>query len=105
DSAEAMALSAPHFELFTDLCRKASQDDAWKQLRDSVEAGDKGMPWAVTDGLVTYVGRIYVLASSPTVALLLEHAHGLGHEVCQRNKSEHLQPAGLLQLLELPTMV
>jgi hypothetical protein len=83
----------------------------------------------VVDDLVICSGHIYVLASSPLVEELLATMHGAGHEgtqktlhrlradffitgartivrdfvcgcvTCQKNKTEHLHPAGLLQPL------
>ena len=87
------------------------------------------------DGFVLHQGKIFIPDSSSFWPQLLEHAHGAGHEgvqktlvhfrssfynsraakrvreyirgclVCQRNKTEHLHPASLLQLLKVPSMV
>lgn len=87
------------------------------------------------DGLILYKGRVYVAPSSSLRQTILELVHGTGHEgvhktlhrlradfhfpndrvvvqdlvracsICQRNKSEHLQPGGLLQPLEVPSTV
>jgi hypothetical protein len=80
--------------------------------------------------LITVEHNIYVMASSPAVQELLASAHGAGHEgaqktlhrlhanfipgtrsliqdfiracaTCQRNKSDQLDPMGLLQPLDL----
>jgi hypothetical protein len=80
-------------------------------------------------------GRIFVSRDSAFLIDILHHAHGTGHEgtekmwhqlrldfhvpnsrtvvhnfvrsclTCQKNKTQQLQPAGLLQPLEMPTMV
>jgi len=84
---------------------------------------------------VLHKGRIFVPDSSSLCSVLLQHAHGTGHEeaqktlhrlraffysphasklihdyvrsctICQRSKTEHLHPAGLLQPLEVPSSV
>jgi len=80
-------------------------------------------------------GKVYVPHTSPSLPAILEAAQGAGHEgvaktlqrlrlnfhvpgaqvvvqdfvracaTCQRNKSEHLHPAGLLQPLDVPSIV
>lgn len=89
-------------------------------------------PWRVVDDLVLHGNRVFVPASLPAV---LQLAHSTDHEgtqktlqrlrqdffvehdrqlvrelvsscvTCQRNKTEHLHPAGLLQPLDVPTQV
>jgi hypothetical protein len=89
----------------------------------------------VVDDLVTSGGRIYVPASSPFMEELLATAHGTRHEgtqktlhrlradffvpsvrttvrdfvrrcaTCQKNKTEHLHPASLLQPLSVPSAI
>jgi hypothetical protein len=128
-SAEAMALSAPSFQLFKDLRAVYTTDATLTSLRQEVRDGLRGKQWAVVDDLVTRGGCIYVPAFSPLVEELLTTAHGAGHEgtqktlhrlhadffvpgartivqnfvcgyvTCQKNKTEHLHPAGLLQSL------
>jgi hypothetical protein len=100
-----------------------------------VTAGDRGDAWRVIDDLVTVKGKIFVTRDSAFLADILRHAHGTGHEgtektwhrlrldfhvpnaravvhnfvrsclTCQKNKTQQLKPAGLLQPLEVPTMV
>jgi hypothetical protein len=125
-TAEAMALSAPSFQLFEDLCAAYTADATLTFLHQEVRDGLHGKQWAVVDDLVTHGGRIYVPASSQLVEELLATAHSAGHEgtqktlhelradffipgartivrnfvrgcvTCQKNKTEHLHPAGLL---------
>jgi hypothetical protein len=132
DTTEVMALSIPSFILFDDLHSEMDADDA---LHIEVAAGGRGVTWSVVDGLVTVGGRVYVPATSPSLPAILDNAHGAGHKgtektlhhlrtdfhvpraralvrdfvractVCQRNKSEHLNPAGLLQPLEVPSSI
>jgi hypothetical protein len=104
-------------------------------MKAQIEAGIAGKAWAVVNGIVVHDGRIFMPASSKLWPVVLEHAHGMGHEgvqktltrlrsffftpgdnklvrnfirgcsVCQGNKTEHLHPVGLLQPLTVPDAV
>jgi hypothetical protein len=95
----------------------------------------RGDPWCVVDGLVLCGAQVFVPASSSLVPTIVELAHSVGHEgiqktlqrlwqhfivdhdrhlvedfvrscvTCQRNKTESLHPADLLQPLEVPSFV
>lgn len=132
---QAFASSRPEFVLFEEFRRESQTlDDVVAKCRD-IEAGTADAAWTIVDGLVMHRGRIFVPESSQLWPQLLETAHGIGHEgvqktlhrlrasfynahdnrlvrefvkacsVCQRNKSEHLHPAGLLQPLDIPSSV
>ena len=103
--------------------------------RQEIIDGTAGKEWSEVDGFVLHQGKLFVPDSSLLWPQLLAHAHGAGHEgvqktlvrlraafhnpraakhvrehirgclVCQRNKTEHLHPGGLLQPLEVPSMV
>jgi hypothetical protein len=97
--------------------------------------GERGEHWRIIDNQITTHGKVYVPPESPTLASLLAHAYGCGHEgtekmlhrlrgdfrvpgaralvrdfmrvctTCQRNKTDQLQPASLLQLLPVSSTV
>jgi hypothetical protein len=91
--------------------------------------------WTVVDGMLLFQGKVFVPGASSVWPLILEAAHDCGHEgtektlhrwrasfynpralqrvrgfvqacsTCQRNKTEHLHPAGLLHSLSVPSEV
>jgi hypothetical protein len=135
DQIALHAISSPQFTIFDDLRLEQTKDPAVVALRQKLADGMLGDRWAETDGLLTFNGRVYLPPSSPMVATVLEVAHNTSHEgvqktvnrvrrdfhipnvrrvvedfvrsylTCQRNKSEQLQPGGLLQSLEVPSQV
>jgi transposase InsO family protein len=130
-----MALSSPRFDVLDRLRAAHDTDPALRALRTEITAGQQGAPWSLVDGLVAFSGRLYVPPSSPLLQELLAAIHDNGHEgvqrtlhrlrrdfhspnlraavqdyvraclTCQRHKSEHLHPAGLLLPLPVPTTV
>ena len=135
DDIKLLAISASHFNFVDQLRVFNTEDPALIALRDEIITGQRSAPWAVLDGLVTYKGRLYIPPGAPLLDELITAVHADGHEgvqrtlhrlrrdiqspslraavqdfvrnctTCQRNKSEHLQPAGLLLALPVPTTV
>jgi len=127
-----LALSAPHFDFIDRLRQAQASDPALVALQEELAAGSRGSPWALVDGLVQFSGRLYIPPASPLLPELLAAVHAEGHEgvqrtlhrlrrdfhfpnmkqlvqdwvracpTCQRYKSEHLHPAGLLLPLPVP---
>jgi hypothetical protein len=129
------ALSLPNFDFFDQFCIEAATLPEVIAKRTEIAARTAGPKWAVVDDMVVHDRRLLVPTSATVWVLLLEHAHGMGHEgvqkalerlrasfftpddnklvrdyirgcvVCQRQKIEHLHPAGLLQPLVVLSLV
>uniref|UniRef100_A0A8I6WK04 Uncharacterized protein n=1 Tax=Hordeum vulgare subsp. vulgare TaxID=112509 RepID=A0A8I6WK04_HORVV len=104
-------------------------------LRQRLDAGELDAPWRLDEGLLLHGRRIFVPDHGDLRHQVLTLAHSAGHEgvqktlhrlradfyipgdgamvrdwvrscvTCQRNKTETLRPAGLLQLLDVPSQV
>lgn len=134
-SAQALALSAPEFAIFDDFCKEANTLQDIIDKRCEIADDTAGAAWSMVDGFVMHRGRVFVPFVSSLWPQLLTTVHGVGHEgaqktlhrlrasfynphashlirdyvkgcdICQRNKTEHLHPAGLLQSLDIPSSV
>jgi hypothetical protein len=130
-----VAVSGPRFDFFSRLCHAQAMDPSLVAVHDELAAGTRTAPWAITDGLVTFDGWLYILPSSPLLQEIMvaihddrqegvqRTLHRLRHDfhfpnmrrcvqdwvreclTCQRSKTEHLHPTGLLLPLPVPTEV
>jgi transposase InsO family protein len=125
----------PHFDFIDRLRLANSQDPGLVALREEITAGQRTEPWSIIDGLVAFQERLFIPAGAALLQELMSAVHDDGHEgvqhtlhrirrdfhspnlraavqdyvrgcvTCQRNKSEHLHPAGLLLPLPVPSSV
>jgi hypothetical protein len=130
-----LAISAPRFDFIGRLRHAQATEPALVAIHDVVHAGTRTAPWTVVDDMVTYEGRLYIPPTSPLLQEIMETVHEDGHEgvhrtlhrlrhdfhfpnmhhlvqefvqscrTCQRYKSEHLHPAGLLMPLPVLSAV
>ena len=132
---ELLAMSTPRFDFIDQLRQAQLEDPTLVALHTAITSGDRAAPWSIVDGMVQFAGRLYIPPTSPLLQEILGAVHEDGHEgvqrtlhrlrrdfhfpqmkqlvqeqvrqcsVCQRYKSEHVHPAGLLLPLPVPNGV
>jgi hypothetical protein len=125
---ELLALSVPRFDFIDKLRQAEQDHPSLVALRGEITAGTRLAPWALVDGMLQFSGRLYIPADFPLLQEIVGAIHEDGHEgvkrtfhrlcrdfhfhnmkqvvqeqvrmceVCQRYKSEHQHPVGLLPL-------
>jgi hypothetical protein len=125
----------PSFHIFDELRQEFDDKASLRELRTAVLTGDRSDKWQGVDRLILVHGRVYVPPDSPCLMAILTGSHGMGHKgaekmlhllradlfvpnahmvvcdhvrscsTCQKNKTEQLHLAGLLQPLPVPSAV
>lgn len=75
-----MAVSTPHFDFISRLHQAQAQDPALVAIHNEVHAGTLATPWAVTDDMVTFDGRLYIPPATPLLLEIIMVVHNDGHE-------------------------
>jgi hypothetical protein len=124
--AAVHAISTLKFELFDKQRSESESGPQVAAVRAKLLAGEAAEGWSLHEELLLFRGKIFLPDASSLWPQLLSFAHDSGHEgiektvnhlrasfyshhilrrvcdyvrgceVCQRNKMEHLHPAGLL---------
>jgi transposase InsO family protein len=135
DMGTMYTISSPSFDLFATLKAEVESDPQVAAICKQLADDTASLGWTTTDGLLRFKGKVFIPEASSLWSVLLAQAHESGHEgvqkavqrwrtsfyspkalhrvrefvrscaVCQRNKTQHLHPAGLLQPLPIPSMV
>jgi transposase InsO family protein len=134
-AAAAAALSRPSFTYLNDVRRATATAPDALLLQERFRASELAAPWCEDVGLLLHGSHIFVPDFGDLRHQEIQLAHGAGHEgiqktlhrlhsdfyilgdrtlvqdwvrtcaTCQRNKTEALQPAGLLQPLDMSSQV
>jgi hypothetical protein len=132
EEGELLAVTAPRFDFIERLRQAQVIDPALVAIYNEIRAGTRKAPWSIVGGMVAMEGRLYIPADSPLLQEIVAAVHNDGHEgvhrtlhrlrrdfhfsamrrivqefvqacsTCQRYKSDHLRPVGLLSLSRFP---
>lgn len=84
EETAVLAISGPRFDFISRLRQANQQDPALVTLQEDISSSQRTAPWAITDGLVTFKGRLYIPPGTPLLHELLAAVHEDGHEGVQR---------------------
>lgn len=59
-AAGVLAFSGLHLQLMDDIRTEMTTNAALLSKRAQIDSGELGAPWAITDGIITYAGRIFL---------------------------------------------
>lgn len=128
-STDLAMLSGPSFQLYEDIRQEVERLPEMIKVHQRIISGELSTPWQLQDGLILHSNRVFLDCSSTLLQTVLELTHTAVHEGVQktlqrlrvdffielgrsavwdfiqslphlqRNKTETLYPAGLLQPL------
>jgi hypothetical protein len=90
-----LALSLPKFHFFDQFRLEATTLPEVVAKHAEIAAGTTDLKWAIVDDMVVHGRRLFVPPTAMVWPLLLEHAHGMGHEEQQQQQPSLLVPSKL----------